>query len=1038
MNVDNPILNSPYQEPQFHYDTDKDGNLNYHVVCHGRRIFKDDTAVLPNKQSQGQIFSWNDDAENYSKHPINLIRNEIKQWRQNEYPNTTRVTRELLLFWFNNPDRALDQRLFFAQQEAVETAIWLNEVADKTNAGQNILQQLRDAQQSVSDHAQDYLPRIAFKMATGTGKTVVMGCLICYHYFNRLEYRNDTRFADCFLIITPSVTIRDRLGVLRVDSTKKNIQTATDYYHQRGLIPPKFSQYVDGINHLLVITNYHTFEPKTLQGNKKSPFDGKVDINGNKVQTNNKEDFGQVVKRLLSQFKRNSRLLILNDEAHHCYLPKSKSKTGDTGADENARAAVWFTGLRELAKRFRLQNVYDLSATPYYLSGSGYTAYSLFPWVVSNFGLIEAIEAGLVKIPFLPESDNTNAIEMPRLRDIYRHVLEVDPNAFPKKGQKTKTTDNKDKNKEEAPQLPALVQNALDQFYNHYLNYEKGLREQAAANKNLLTRPPVFIIVCNNTALSKEVYKYIAGYEYENDLGERITIAGKKEVFSNYDLATARPLKKPPTLLIDSEALEDGGQINDDFKRIFKSEIEEFKRDYARLKGSGDNITDSEILREVVNTVGQPNKLGGHIRCVVSVSMLTEGWDANTVTHIMGLRAFGSQLLCEQVAGRALRRMSYQTEIYSKITGQIIPKKERHKYKPENLVEKFPPEYAHIIGIPFKVFKGGQTVIPPPPKDRTYISAVPEREQDYEITFPNVIGYRIEHKDKIIRYDFSEVEPLEIRGDILPTKTTLKSAFASTEIEITLQSVLEKREAEIIYWITHQLIKYKYSDENGKNSMFHKFNQLKKIVQIWYNEKIKLINLTDPKYKKLILYENPKNIVERIFLGIKPDADPLKYVRPVFNYYNPFGSTKEVNGNTSKDVYKTTKSHVNYVVKDSDWEETAAKYLEEMELVLCYVKNQYLNFYIPYINEHGHDKKYFPDFIAKVQTPEGEIKNLIIEISGTRFEKTEKTQYVLTRWLPAVNALRHKYNYAEWHFIEIVGDEIRDFKNQILRKILSL
>ena len=247
---------------------------------------------------------------------------------------------------------------------------------------------------------------------------------------------------------------------------------------------------------------------------------------------------------------------------------------------------------------------------------------------------------------------------MPVLRNLYDHVKDD----LPKKGQRTQRRDataEGGKYIEQPPQLPSLVKVALDQFYNHYVQYDKGIREHQERKKNLFSPPPVFIVVCNNTAVSKEVYKYVAGYEYTLESGEKMVVDGMKELFSNYDPTTKISKKRPPTLLIDSDALENGEQINDDFKKIFSPEITEFKKDYARIHGQGstDNITDAEILREVINTVGQQGKLGAYIRCVVSVSMLTEGWDANTVTHIMGLRAFGSQLLCEQVAGRALRRI---------------------------------------------------------------------------------------------------------------------------------------------------------------------------------------------------------------------------------------------------------------------------------------------------------------------------------------------------------------------------------------------
>ena len=643
--------------------------------------------------------------------------------------------------------------------------------------------------------------------------------------------------------------------------------------------------------------------------------------------------------------------------------------------------------------------------------------------------MIEAIESGLVKIPFLPESDNTQELTMPVLRNLYEHVKEE----LPRKGQrkqKSEAAKEGQKIKEQPPRLPALVKAALDQFYGHYVEYYNGVRKNQEQKANLFSSPPVFILVCNNTSVSKEVYKYIAGYEYLDENEKLVTVSGAKELFSNYDPVTKKPLKRPPTLLIDSDALDNSDQINEDFKKIFASEIEEFKKDYARLHGQGsaENISDGEILREVVNTVGKQNKLGSHIRCVVSVSMLTEGWDANTVTHIMGLRAFGSQLLCEQVAGRALRRMNYFLQGYDK---EGNPTEDKRKI----VVYKFPPEYAHIIGVPFKMFKGGKTEPPPQPVDLTHIAALPERQEKMEIEFPNVVGYRIENYDGEIKYDFSNIENYEIRGDITPIETQLASAFSKEEIQIKIQSVLEKRDQEVIFWLTKELIKFHFSDDEG-NPNFQRFNKLKTIVEEWYNKKVILLNIQDQRYKRLLYFEEPKKMVDHIARGINPHINTTEHVRPVFNYYNKFSSTKFVNGNTTKEVYATQKSHVNYVVMDSDWEGIAAKTLEELPQVISYVKNQFLGFAIPYVKE-GKDKNYFTDFIVQCKGKDGNIKNLMIEISGFSKDKAEKKWFVENRWIPAVNALKDKYEYPEWHFIEIAND-IRNIKNQLIEKISSI
>ena len=1037
MSDQNPILNSPYEEPLLHYATDEDGSLNYSDIRSGRRIFTPDIQPIPTRQGdQGSIFEINDYAVAFGDYPVNLLRTEVGKWREALYPGTTRVTKELLSFWFMNPERHAVRKLFFAQREAVETAIWLNEIGEKTNTGHFIVSKLTDAQRAVSTNKEQQLPRVAFKMATGSGKTVVMGMLMLYHFFNRQEYRQDTRFADYFLIVTPGITIRDRLGVLFVDKRSTNKHDRVDYYAARDLVPQALEHRLEGLNARLIITNYHALEPKTLQGNKKSPLDGKLDASGKKQEA--KEDFNVLLKRLLCRFKAGSRLLVMNDEAHHCYLPKSKGKTEDNEeSDENAKAAVWFTGITEIAKRYKLQQVYDLSATPYYLKGSGYLPYKLFPWVVSDFGLIEAIESGLVKIPFIPETDNTQELDMPVLRNLYEHVRD----GLPKKGRKRSRSDAKKEGSdmlEAPPDLPRLVKGALDQFYNHYREYDEGRRTNDEERSGLFSTPPVFIVVCNNTSVSKEVYKFVAGYEERDSEGQVTRVVdGHYPMFSNYDPDTRRPKHRSPTLLIDSDALENSDQVNDEFKKIFSSEIAEFKKDYARLKGQGsaENITDAEILREVVNTVGKPGrKLGSHIRCVISVSMLTEGWDANTVTHIMGLRAFGSQLLCEQVAGRALRRMNYYLQTWRKDTGELVPEKDRHRFKPENLIEKFPPEYAHIIGVPFTMFKSGKTPDPEPP-DYTHIKSIPERQNDFEITFPNLIGYRTEQLDGNILHDFSGIENYELDFSKFPTETTLASTFSPHQEKMQVTSVLEKRDHELLFLITNELIRTHFSDED-QNPRFQLFGKLKAIVEEWYRTKVLLLNQQDERYKRLLYFEDGKKMADHIVRAINPHINTEEYIRPVFNYYNRFGSTKYVSGNTSKEVYPATKSHVNYVAMDSGWEGIAAKTLEELPQVISYVKNQFLGFTVPYVKE-GQDKQYYPDFIALIATPAGEPLNLMIEISGMSKDKAEKKWFVENRWLPAVNAVHEKYDFGRWHFIEVAND-IRDIKTQLLDKIQKI
>ena len=616
MTQDNPILNNPYEEPRWHYATNLKGELDYAIPLPGRRVFTPDMQTIPvRQQGQRDLLELNEVAgAEHGTHLINLLRREVAAWRAETYPQTTRITRELLQFWFLNEERDFTLSLFFAQREAIETAIWLNEVAEKSNVGQHVLRQLETACRLGSSAPTNQLSRVAFKMATGTGKTVVMAALIAYHYFNRAEYRNDVRFADNFLIITPGITIRDRLGVLRVDS--RTGTEAEDYYYVRFLVPKTWRKELAQLNSKLVLTNYHTFEPKTLQGNKRSPFDGKIGADGKKQDA--REDYSQMLSRLVGHFKTGSRLLVINDEAHHCYLPKEDERTaeGEQIKEENVRASIWFNGVVRLTERFKVRSIYDLSATPYYLTGSGYEPYSLFPWTVTDFGLIESIESGLVKIPFLPQWDDTPELEMPILRNLYEHIKKE----LPKAGQKrlrARAKETGEELREAPPQMPDTLKAALKQFYQHYeeefRNRKHSLAAQARTQLEMDDQPPVFIVVCNNTSVSREVFKYIAGYEQPDaaDGQPAQVIPGVLDLFSNYDPATLHPRNRPPSLLIDSDALENSGQIDESFKRVFAREIEIFKRDYARIHGQGaaELITDAELLREVVNTVGKRNTL---------------------------------------------------------------------------------------------------------------------------------------------------------------------------------------------------------------------------------------------------------------------------------------------------------------------------------------------------------------------------------------------------------------------------------------------
>lgn len=1039
---DNPILNNPYEEPKYYYDTDANGNIDYTTVINGRRPYGYDINIVP-KRAQRTIFSQEAfGTTDPNAEFINSIRKEVKAWREAGYPKASRITKELLDFWFNNKERRANLKLFFCQREAVETAIYLNEIAERDpNMGIYLLNQLQERRHSVSDIDTDVLPRTAFKMATGTGKTVVMAMLILYHFLNKRANPMDTHYADHFLLCTPGITIRDRLGVLQIDFNR-NGYDRKDYYHQRGLIPQQFEKGLGGLNASITIVNYQQFLLRVFSGKHASPLDGKQKwVEGALVTQKETENYSVMLSRILEKGVKGKRIIVINDEAHHCYLPKSnsdKSLTADEKDDvkqENDAAMVWYEGLRQMKLLgYKLQQVYDLSATPYYLKGSGYPEYSLFPWVVSDFGLVDAIESGLVKIPFLPAYDNTPGLEEPVLRNIYQYIKDKLPKRGIRAQKKKDEEDNVTTINVQQPNLPTLLNTALEQFVKDYEDYERGLRQDYEAMGNLLSSPPVMIVVCNNTAVSHEVFRDIAGYQDGvNEANEPHYRKGRFEVFSNYD-GMGMPKEKFPTLLIDSSALDEAAAtIDEAFKKAYAKEIEDFKHEYANQHGSGaaDSITDADILREVVNTVGKPGKLGGDIKCVVSVSMLTEGWDANTVTHVCGIRAFGSQLLCEQVVGRALRRQSYDLIAYDKAGNEIDPKNLR-KYKEENITYKFPPEYARIIGVPFDTFKGGTTVVTKPQKPKTIVRALPER-QALEIRFPVITGYRSDNAEGSLVADYTDLPKFVLDFNQIPTETVLQTVVNDQETMLKTD-YHDLRDHQVIYYFSHLMIREYYtSKEHGQQ--FQRFSDIRRIVETWYNEQLQIVGGDgSPEQRRLVMLWNYKAVLSSINEGIHQANKDKEVITAVLNYYNPEGSTSHVFRPTSRQVYSTQCSHVNYVIADPDsWQETVAKALDALDCVEAYVKNTYLGFRVPY-TVGDETREYQPDFIVRVKKQDGTALHLIVECldfdNDNTGNKDAKRHYLKDYWIPAANNLK---TYGTWDLLEVRN--IDQMESKILKII---
>src|SRR5262245_12009426 len=459
-----------------------------------------------------------------------------------------------------------------------------------------------------------------------------MAMLIAWQTLNAVRQLGRKQFTRGFIIVAPGLTIRDRLRVLQPNAPD-------NYYGTRELVPHDLLE--DMKKARIVITNYHAFKRRDrleLSTGGRALLQGAT---GPELQTLETE--GQMLQRVMPELMGMKQIVALNDEAHHCYREKppdadDEALKGDERkeAEKNNEAArLWVSGLEAVNRKLGLSRIIDLSATPFFLRGSGYAEGTLFPWTMSDFSLMDAIECGIVKLPRVPIAENIPGDEMPMFRNLWENIRKD----MPRKG--------RGQGEELDPlKLPTRLQTALQALYGHYettfkLWQDKGIKV-----------PPCFIIVCQNTAISKLVYDFISGFHRKQEDGTTTFENGRLPLFRNFDETTGNPLPRPNTLLIDSEQLEAGDALDDNFRNMAADEIERFRRDIVERTGdirAGENITDQELLREVMNTVGKPGQLGGLIRCVVSVSMLTEGWDANNVTHVLGIRAFGTQLLCEQV-----------------------------------------------------------------------------------------------------------------------------------------------------------------------------------------------------------------------------------------------------------------------------------------------------------------------------------------------------------------------------------------------------
>jgi len=988
--IANPILNSPYQEPSRHLEVGRQGPTG--VVLNGRRpSVSYIPLVSPKKGGDPQLaFDFDATGERIEDNPmINSLRPVVQRWRLRNYPGVTPVTRKLLQYWANEER---ENPILFCQREAAETAIFLAEASGRKGEA-NFKLKLEE----VNALYNNGLPRIALKMATGAGKTVVIAMLIAWQTINKVRAPHDNRFAKKFLVVAPGITIRDRLRVLKPTEDG-------NYFRERDLVPTDFWR--DLLQAQIAIQNYHAFMPKVTKEGRGISRQTKSVLLGNRrmaavdpfVETES-----QVVTRVLADLGPSKEpIVVLNDEAHHCYV----NKLADDGVakedeDRNEDARVWFKGIQWIKKHRGLKTVYDLSATPFFLNGSGYQEGFIFPWAVSDFALIEAIECGIVKIPRLPIDDDAKADQV-----VYLNLWSSIGDKLPKRA---------GKNSDPATwSPPAELEGALKSLYR---SYEAAFTHYKDSLEQFGEPPPVMIVVCPNTLVSRLVFEWIAGRPLEVGDGVSHFRPGELKLLSNCDENNI-PLSRPHSILIDSAQLESGEVLSRDFKEAAELEISRFREEYRIRKPSADvdSLTDSDLLREVMNTVGKRGQLGERIRCVVSVSMLTEGWDANNVSHILGIRAFTSQLLCEQVVGRGLRRRSYEVNEHG----------------------LFDPEYAEVYGVPFQMIPTDQDVPNPKPKSPlAEVYAVDERTS-LRIEFPKLDGYRVEMPEQDLFWEFTDETKFQLNNEKVANWVESKGPLGVPGVvEVRFDEV---RPQTVSFELAKMMLNKQLAGLDGDRKPWL-FPQLVKMCKEWLESELSLTPGTNMGH--LMIAEFRHEAAEHAFRAIVRQLDNEKQVLlPIVRRFDAVGSTDGVHFLTRKPLIDTIKSHVNKVVLDglkgNTWEEAMAETMEKNKDVAAYVKNDHLDFLIPYLHQ-GKTFSYVPDFLVRLNLRDGDVvRTLIVEVSGTMKPvgpTNAKADTARLQWCRSVN---NAGNYGRWGYVEVGKPGENGYDEKIANAIAAL